>query len=538
MNIPNKFTSVVYQIYVKSFNDTNGDGLGDLRGVIEKLDYLKELGVDYVWLTPFFISPQKDNGYDVANYKAVDPRYGTMNDVEELIEEAKKRDIKIMLDMVLNHTSTDHEWFQKAMSGDQKHKEFYIFKDEPTNWLSKFGGPAWKYVEKFDQYYLCLFDVTQADLNWENPEVREELYNVVNFWLDKGVKGLRFDVVNLVSKPDVYEDDYMGDGRRFYTDGPRIHEYMRLLNQNTFGKYEDILTVGEMSSTNIENGVKYAKPDRSELDMIFNFHHLKVDYDGGRKWHNKPFDFLEYKKIISDWQLAMQEHEAYNSSFLNCHDQPRSVSRFGDDVNYHYESATMLATTMHLVRGMPYIYQGEEYGLPNAYFKSMDDFRDVESHNNYEIEIKERDEKEVFEAILAKSRDNGRTPMVWDDSEKHGFTTGIPWINFSQHPDLKSAEKDMNSEQSIFKYYQRLIQLRKQEPVVSIGSIKFLALEHPQLFIFEREFENKVWTVIANFYGQEVEYPLEGEIVLSNIKRNELASKIKPYEALVLERKK
>ncbi len=295
--------SVVYQIYPKSFNDSNGDGIGDLRGIIEKLDYLKELGIDYIWMTPFYTSPQNDNGYDIADYYNIDPRFGDMNSFEELVEEAKKRNIDIMLDMVFNHTSTEHQWFKNALNGEKKYKDFYIFKEgkdgkEPTNWISKFGGSAWKYVEEFNEYYLHLFDVTQGDLNWDNEEVRNEIFKVANFWLDKGVKGFRLDVINLISKPENFEDDNIGDGRRFYTDGPNIHTYLKELNKNTFGKYKDVVTVGEMSSTSIDSCIKYSNPEEKELSMVFNFHHLKVDYENGDKWTLMDFDFMMLQKYI------------------------------------------------------------------------------------------------------------------------------------------------------------------------------------------------------------------------------------------------
>ena len=382
--------SVVYQIYPKSFYDTNGDGLGDLRGVIEKLDYIKELGVDYIWLTPFYISPQRDNGYDIADYYHVDPRYGTMEDFEELAAEAKKRGIRLMLDMVFNHTSTEHEWFQKALQGDPKYKDYYIFKKgkepgvPPTNWESKFGGNAWEYVEDLDEYYLHLFDVTQADLNWENPQVRKEVQEIIKFWIGKGAGGFRFDVVNLISKGE-FKDDYEGDGRRFYTDGPKIHEYLRELNEATFGTDAELVTVGEMSSTTLENCYHYAGEDGKELSMVFSFHHLKVDFMGNEKWVIVPFDFQKLKDIIFDWQVKMAEHKAWNAVFWCNHDQPRVVSRFGNVKNYWKESAKMLGTVVHCLRGTPYIYQGEELGMTNPGFTRIEQYKDVESRNHFRI---------------------------------------------------------------------------------------------------------------------------------------------------------
>ncbi|MCJ7689588.1 MAG: alpha,alpha-phosphotrehalase, partial [Clostridiaceae bacterium] len=346
--------SVVYQIYPRSFKDSSGNGIGDLKGVTQKLDYLKNLGVDYIWLTPFYISPQVDNGYDVADYCNIDERFGTMKDFEEMVHEAKKLGIDVMLDMVFNHTSTEHKWFKNAMNGDEKYKDYYIFKEpvdgaEPTNWVSKFGGSAWEYTSEFNEYYLHLFDIKQADLNWENEELKKELFQVVNFWMEKGVKGFRFDVINLISKPEKYENDYVGDGRRFYTDGFKTHEYLKELNSKTFGRDGDIITVGEMSSTTIDNCSRYSNPQEKELSMVFNFHHLKVDYKDGDKWSLMDFDFHKLKEILSAWQIGIQDNGGWNALFWCNHDQPRIVSRFGDDTKYHKESAKMLATTMHML---------------------------------------------------------------------------------------------------------------------------------------------------------------------------------------------
>ncbi|MCL2610796.1 MAG: alpha,alpha-phosphotrehalase, partial [Defluviitaleaceae bacterium] len=380
----------VYQIYPKSFKDSDGDGLGDLQGIIEKLDYIEELGVNCIWLTPIYPSPQKDNGYDVADYTAIDPRYGTMDDFDHLVTQCKKRDIIIMLDMVFNHTSDQHPWFQKAIT-DKKNKDYknyYIFKvsdsEEPTNWISKFGGSTWEKINE-NEYYLHLFDKTQPDLNWENPQLRQEIYNIMEFWLKKGIRSFRFDVINLISKPEIYVDDHIGDGRRFYTDGPKIHEYLKELHKNTFGKYENTVTVGEMSSTTIDNCIKYSNPEEKELDMTFSFHHLKVDYENGDKWSDMAFDFLQLKKILIDWQIGMEQGGGHNALFWCNHDQPRIVSRFGNDIVYRVESAKMLATAMHMLKGTPYVYQGEEIGMTNPNFTSIDRYRDVESINYYAI---------------------------------------------------------------------------------------------------------------------------------------------------------
>ena len=536
--------SVVYQIYPKSFNDSNNDGFGDLRGVVEKLDYLEGLGVDYIWLTPFFVSPQNDNGYDIADYYNIDPAYGTM-------EDATKRNIKIMLDMVFNHTSTYHEWFKKALQGDPKYKNYYIFRkgengNPPTNWISKFGGNAWEYVEHLDEYYLHLFDVTQADLNWENPELRQEVYNVVNFWIEKGVKGFRLDVINLISKPDTLENDYVGDGRRFYTDGPRIHKHLKELNENTFGKYDDIITVGEMSSTTIENCLKYSNPDEKELSMVFNFHHLKVDYKDGDKWKLKDFDFAELKDLFNTWQTSMMEGNGWNAVFWCNHDQPRVVSRLGDDKKYHEQSAKMLATAVHCLRGTPYIYQGEEIGMTNAYFNDINKYRDVESLNYYNI-LKEQGhtEEETYDIIMARSRDNSRTPMQWNDEVNAGFSETTPWLSVIDNYETINVEKNLADENSIYYHYKKLIQLRKQYDVIANGAYEAMLAEHQDVYAYRRTLDNEELIVLNNFYGKETDVTLDIKDVngytclLSNYEEQELNNQLtlRPYESIVFYKK-
>ena len=540
--------SVVYQIYPKSFNDSNGDGIGDLQGVIQKLDYLKELGVDYIWLTPFYKSPQKDNGYDISDYYNIDEIFGTMEDFESLVKEAKNRNINIMLDMVFNHTSTEHKWFKSAINGDKKYKNFYIFKkgkgdEPPTNWLSKFGGNAWEYVEKFDEYYLHLFDVTQGDLNWDNKEVREEIFRVANFWLQKGVKGFRLDVINLISKPEIFEDDNVGDGRKFYTDGINIHKYLKELNENTFGKYDNIVTVGEMSSTSIENCIKYSNPDEKELSMVFNFHHLKVDYKDGDKWTLMDFDFMMLKKIFKEWQEGIEKGNGWSATFMCNHDQPRALSRFGNDKEYQKESAKMLATTIHMMRGTPYIYQGEEIGMTNPYFDSIDKYRDVESINYYNI-LKEQgiDEETILNILKCKSRDNSRTPIQWSDEENAGFTKGTPWIPISNNYKEINAQNCLNDKFSIFYHYKKLIQLRKEYDIISNGTFKMILEDNNKIFAYIREYKNEKLLVINNFYGENVNITLnkelirENKILISNYKEQNILKEnmeIKPYESIV-----
>lgn len=539
---------IVYQIYPKSFKDTNGTGTGDLKGVIEKLDYLQTLGVDYIWLTPFYVSPQNDNGYDVADYYNIDPSYGTMEDVENLIAEAKKRNIYLMMDMVFNHVSTEHIWFKKAMAGEEKYLNYFFFKpgkannQPPTNWNSKFGGPAWEYVEKFDKWYLHLFDKTQADLNWENPEVREEVKNIVRFWMEKGVKGFRFDVINLISKAG-FEDDFSvdGDGRSFYTDGPRIHEFLQELARDSFAKDKDIITVGEMSSTTMENCYKYAGEKTGELSMVFTFHHLKVDFMGNEKWVLVPTDFMKLKQLIFDWQINMEKNNAWNAVFWCNHDQPRVISRFGSDDKYHKESGKMLATLIHCLRGTPYIYQGEEIGMTNPHFKSIEQYRDVESLNHYQIlQDKGMTKEQALMILDVHSRDNSRTPMQWDDSINAGFTTGTPWIQTADNYTEINVKNSLEDKDSIFYYYQKLIQLRKNYDVIAYGDIKPLLREDKRVFAYERNYKGQKLIVICNFYPTtyEIELPYDlsnYKCILNNYKNEAKAKKIalKPYETLV-----
>ena len=544
--------SVIYQIYPKSFYDSNGDGLGDLKGITKKLDYIKELGVDYIWMTPFFISPQKDNGYDVANYYEIDSRYGTMEDFEELSREAKQRGIDLMLDMVFNHTSDQHEWFQKALKGDPKYKNFYIFKkgkpdgSAPTNWESKFGGSAWQYVPEMDEYYLHLFDVSQPDLNWENEEVRKEVQKVIRFWMQKGVKGFRFDVINLISKGE-FEDDYEGDGRRFYTDGPKIHQYLKELNEQTFGQEQGIITVGEMSSTTMENCIQYAGEDGNELSMVFNFHHLKVDFMGNEKWVLVPADFAKLKQILFDWQEGMAKNHAWNAVFWCNHDQPRVVSRFGDEGTYWKQSAKMLATIIHCFRGTPYVYQGEELGMTNAGFTDISQYKDVESINHFRIlQEKGLTKSDAYRILQIHSRDNSRTPMQWEQTNHGGFTTGTPWIEVNKNYDKINAQQELEDKDSIFHYYKNLISLRKQYDVIAYGDFKELDRKSKDIFAYERKYQGEKLLVVSNFYGKETKwnspYELEGyEKLLGNyegvqIEQNKEIS-LRPYETMILYKK-
>ncbi|KIL42994.1 alpha,alpha-phosphotrehalase [Jeotgalibacillus campisalis] len=511
--------AVVYQIYPKSFNDTTGNGVGDLNGITEKLDYLKKLGVDVLWLTPPYKSPQNDNGYDISDYFSIHDEYGTMKDFDRMLSEAHDRGIKIIMDIVINHTSTEHEWFvESRKSKDSEYRDFYIWKDAkedgnpPTNWVSKFGGNAWKLDEESGQYYLHLFDVTQADLNWENEAVREKLYDMMNYWAEKGVDGFRLDVINLISKDQSFPDeDGDGDGRKFYTDGPKVHEYMHEMNREVFSKH-DLLTVGEMSSTTIDHCIKYSNPEREELSMTFNFHHLKVDYPNGEKWTVADFDFIKLKDILSTWQVGMNEGRGWNALFWCNHDQPRIVSRYGNDGEYRVESAKMLASTIHMMQGTPYIYQGEEFGMTNPHFNTIKDYRDVESLNIYKQLIEtEHSNEEILAILKQKSRDNSRTPVQWNAEENGGFTTGTPWIPVADNYKEINAEAAVEDSQSVFYHYQKLNALRKEYDIITNGNYELLLADDPAIFAYTRNTDEEALLVINNFYENSVKFELPKE---------------------------
>lgn len=542
---------VIYQIYPKSFYDSDGDGLGDLRGIIQKIPYLKRLNIDMIWFSPFFVSPQNDNGYDIADYYAIDPRFGTMDDFDELVKKLAENHIDVMLDMVLNHCSTEHPWFQKALAGDEYYQKFFYLRDPkpdgslPNNWTSKFGGPAWAPFGDTGKYYLHLYDQTQADLDWHNPEVRKELFKVVNFWRDKGVRGFRFDVINVIGKDEDLKDAPENVASKFmYTDKPIVHQYLKELNQSTFGQVPGSITVGEMSSTSIPNSVAYTNKDNHELSMVFTFHHLKVDYKNGQKWTKVPFDFAALKKLLNDWQLGMSQGGGWNALFWNNHDQPWALSRFGDPIHYREKSAEMLATVMHLLRGTPYIYQGEEIGMIDPNYEQISDYVDVETHNAYH-ELKKHgvSEQDALAIIQAKSRDNSRTPMHWDSGPNAGFTTGTPWLKPKDQERINVAAELDHGE--IFSYYQKLIYLRKQLPIIAKGSYQPVDLDHPQVFVYRRDYNGQTLLVISNFYGQPVTYQLpeafqgqKAETLITNYEQNiteaPKALNLQPYEAMAL----
>ncbi|MGK0602279.1 alpha,alpha-phosphotrehalase [Yokenella regensburgei] len=530
---------VIYQIYPKSFQDTTGSGTGDLRGVTARLDYLQTLGVDAIWLTPFYVSPQVDNGYDVADYTAIDPAYGTLDDFDELVAQAKVRNIRIVLDMVFNHTSTQHPWFREALDPQSPYREFYIWRDEPNNWHSKFGGNAWEWHAESGQYYLHLFAPEQADLNWENPDVRAELKKVCEFWADRGVDGLRLDVVNLISKDLDFPNDDEGDGRRFYTDGPRVHEFLQEMSRDVFTPGY-LMTVGEMSSTTLEHCQRYAALDGGELSMTFNFHHLKVDYPGGEKWTQARPDFVALKALFSHWQQGMH-NVAWNALFWCNHDQPRIVSRFGDEGALRAPAAKMLAMVLHGMQGTPYIYQGEELGMTNPHFRQITDYRDLESHNMFAtLSAEGRDADELLAILASKSRDNGRTPMQWSADANGGFTTGEPWIGLCDNYREINAQRALRDPESVFHTYQRLIALRKQEPVLTFGGYQDMLPEHPALWCYRREWQGQTLLVVANLSNSVQPWTPpsvsgEWQVLISNYA--EVADKpgamtLRPFEAV------
>ena len=541
-------SAVIYQIYPKSFQDSGARGTGDLKGIMARLDYLKTLGVDALWLTPVYVSPQVDNGYDIADYLNIDPAYGTMTDFEALLGAAHARGIRIVMDIVVNHTSTEHAWFKSAL-GDKHspYRDYYIWKDPvdggvPNNWQSKFGGSAWELDPATGQYYLHLFAREQADLNWENPAVRAEVKKIIHFWAKKGVDGFRLDVINLISKDQAFPDDEVGDGRRFYTDGPRIHEFLQDVSRDVFAPV-GAMTVGEMSSTSLEHCQRYGALDGSELSMVFNFHHLKVDYPGGDKWTKAPFDFLELKRIFNHWQCGMHG-KGWSALFWCNHDQPRIVSRFGDEGEQRVVAAKMLASTLHGLQGTPYIYQGEEIGMTNPGYQHIDDYQDVESRNIFAIKQAEgMSEAEILAILGAKSRDNSRTPMQWSAVPNAGFTSGTPWLKpAANYPEI-NAEAALADQHSVFWHYRDLIALRKAHPIFTQGDYQELLTGHPQIWAYARRAHGQTLLVVSNFYGEPVEFALpaelqsgEGRLLLGNYPDSPArpqSCKLRPYESLI-----
>ncbi|WP_429240219.1 alpha,alpha-phosphotrehalase [Aeromonas veronii] len=541
-------SAVIYQIYPKSFQDSGARGTGDLKGIMARLDYLKTLGVDALWLTPVYVSPQVDNGYDIADYLNIDPAYGTMSDFEALLGAAHARGIRIVMDIVVNHTSTEHAWFKSAQ-GDKNspYRDYYIWKDPvdggvPNNWQSKFGGSAWELDPATNQYYLHLFAREQADLNWENPAVRAEVKKIIHFWAKKGVDGFRLDVINLISKDQAFPNDEIGDGRRFYTDGPRIHEFLQDVSRDVFAPV-GAMTVGEMSSTSLEHCQRYGALDGSELSMVFNFHHLKVDYPNGDKWTKASFDFLELKRIFNHWQSGMHG-KGWSALFWCNHDQPRIVSRFGDEGEHRVVAAKMLASTLHGLQGTPYIYQGEEIGMTNPGYQRIDDYQDVESRNIFAIKQAEgMSEAEILAILGAKSRDNSRTPMQWSAAANAGFTSGTPWLKPAANYSEINAEAALADQHSVFWHYRDLIALRKAHPIFTQGNYQELLTGHLQIWAYARRANGQTLLVVSNFYGEPVEFALpaelqsgQGRLLLGNYPDSPAqpqSGMLRPYESLI-----
>ena len=541
--------AVVYQIYPRSFCDSNGDGIGDLNGITSKLDYLKELGIDVIWLSPVYKSPNDDNGYDISDYEDIMTEFGTMDDFDKMLAAAHERGIKIVMDLVVNHTSDEHPWFVESRSSkDNEKRDYYIWKEgkdgkEPTNWGSAFSGPAWKYDEKTDMYYLHLFSVKQPDLNWENPKVRKEVFDMMTRWCEKGIDGFRMDVISLISKPEGYPDAKVvglyGD-MGICANGPKVHDYLKEMNEKVLSKF-DIMTVGETAGVTLEEAKKYANTDGSELNMVFQFEHM--DLDGGEKfkWSTQPMPLVPLKENLSKWQKGL-DGVAWNSLYFCNHDQPRIVSRLGDESDAYRElSAKCIATCLHMMQGTPYIYQGEELGMTNTVFNSVDDFRDLESINAYRelVESGLYTDEDMFPKIAHKSRDNARTPMQWDASENAGFTTGTPWIAVNPNYKKINVADQLKREDSVFHYYQKLIRLRKENEIIVYGNYELLLPEDENIFAYTRTLDNQKLLVVCNFSKSEQKFDFSGyenaRVLISNYNRD--AGKdgiLKPYEAIVL----
>lgn len=545
--------SVVYQIYPRSFKDSNGDGIGDIRGITQKLDYLKELGVDVIWLSPIYESPNDDNGYDISNYQAIMKEFGTMEDFEVMLSQAHKRGLRIVMDLVVNHTSDEHPWFvESRKSKENPYRDYYIWREgkdgrEPNNWGSCFSGPAWEYDAATQMYYMHLFSKKQPDLNWDNEKVREEVFRMMNWWVDKGIDGFRMDVISLISKKPDLPDGVPGiNGYASFNEpanGPHVHEYLQEMREKVLNR-KDMMTVGECSGVTLEEAKKYASADGSELNMVFQFEHMDVDADGDNKWSEKKMYLPDFKEVMSRWEKGLSDI-AWNSLFLENHDQPRSVSRFGNDGSFRETSAKMLATCLHMMQGTPYIYQGEELGMTNVSFQSIDDFRDLESINAYR-ELTQKgvfSKEDMLKRICYKSRDNARTPFQWDDSENAGFSTGEPWIMVNPNYKQINAKEQMSRKDSVFAYYQKLIRLRKEEPVIVYGDYELLCPEDEELYVYTRSLSDEKLLVICNFSEKERSFILpEGagmdtsRILIGNYEtaawKEEMC--IRAYEAVVI----
>ena len=541
--------AIVYQIYPRSFCDSNGDGIGDLNGITSKLDYLKELGIDVIWLSPVYKSPNDDNGYDISDYEAIMTEFGTMDDFDKMLSEAHGRGIKIVMDLVVNHTSDEHPWFVESRSSkDNPKRDYYIWKEgkngkEPNNWGSAFSGPAWKYDEKTDMYYLHLFSVKQPDLNWENQKVRKEVFDMMTRWCKKGIDGFRMDVISLISKPEGFPDAEVvglyGD-MNICANGPKVHDYLKEMNQKVLSKF-DIMTVGETAGVTLDEAKRYANSEGSELNMVFQFEHMNLDSGEKFKWSTKHIPLVPLKENLTKWQLGL-DNVAWNSLYFCNHDQPRIVSRLGDDSDEFRElSAKCIATCLHMMQGTPYVYQGEELGMTNTVFNSVDDFRDLESVNAYRelIESGLYTKEDMFPKIAHKSRDNARTPMPWDTSENAGFTTGTPWLALNPNYNKINVADQLKREDSVFHYYQKLIKLRKEYEIIVYGKYELLLPDDEHIFAYVRTLGNQKLLVVCNFSKAEQKFDFTGyenaKVLISNYDGNisEKAT-LKPYSAIAL----
>ena len=548
--------SVVYQIYPRSFCDSNGDGIGDLNGITSKFDYLKELGIDVIWLSPVYKSPNDDNGYDISDYQAIMDEFGTMEDFDRMLAAAHERGIKIMMDLVVNHTSDEHKWFiESRKSTDNPYRDYYIWRPAkedgslPNNWGSCFSGPAWEYDKTTDMYFLHLFSKKQPDLNWDNPVVRQEVFDMMNWWLDKGIDGFRMDVISLISKRPGLPDGTLGlNGYATFdiaANGPHVHEYLQEMRQKALNN-ADTITVGECAGVTLEEAKKYARSDEKELNMVFQFEHMDVDGDEkAGKWTTRKMDLRDMKEILTRWQKGLQD-VAWNSLYWENHDQPRSVSRFVNDSDENREiSAKMLATCLHMMQGTPYVYQGEELGMTNCPFNTLENFRDLESINAFHelTEQGKKTEEEMMAAISYKGRDNARTPMQWDDSTYAGFSTAQPWIMVNPNYTKINAKDQVNREDSVFKYYQKLISLRHNSDLIVYGTYDLLLADDPDIYAYTRTLDDDKLIVYCNFSDntREVELPEEftnGKILISNYNDAAVNTKItlRPYEAIVIQK--
>ena len=547
--------SVVYQIYPRSFNDSNGDGIGDLNGITEKLDYLKNLGIDVIWLSPVYQSPNDDNGYDISDYQAIMKEFGTMEDFDCMLAAAHERGIKIVMDLVVNHTSDEHAWFMESRkSKDNPYRDYYIWREgkdgkEPNNWGSCFSGSAWVYDEATDMYYLHLFSKKQPDLNWENPKVRDEVFSMMDWWCQKGIDGFRMDVINMISKVEGLPDGKVSDGLHgdpspFVQNGPRVHEYLQEMNQRVLSKY-DLLTVGECPGVTVEEAQRYASDKGTELGMVFQFEHMGLDEGEFSKWSDRKIKLTDLKENLTKWQNGL-DGKAWNSLYWCNHDQPRVLSRFGNDSKEYREvSAKMLGTCLHMMQGTPYVYQGEELGMTNVPFKSIDDFRDIESIRAYQeyVESGIIDKEDMMRFLCYKSRDNARTPMQWNSGKNAGFTEGTPWIMVNPNYKEINAEEQVDRADSVFNYYKKLIELRHKEEVIVYGHYELLMPESEELYVYTRELENEKILVICNFTEKEVKYTLpeefeNGKILISNYDKMsaDAEMELKPYEAMVIKK--